>query len=140
VKDWLASIQRTVTISFNYTSNGDWREFLPRGGTAIPYSKGGRVGGPPGAGDVVPAMLTPGEHVLTTDEVQAMGGHRGVEAMRAAALAGATSFARPAMPSPVVSGVGRGSGVTVENLYLEAVNERLDMRQVENELMYMGRV
>jgi uncharacterized protein YoaH (UPF0181 family) len=140
VQSWMSSIQRTVTIAFNYTSNGDWRSFLPRGGAAVPYSEGGPVGGPMGAGDVVPAMLTPGEHVLTTDEVQAMGGHRGVEAMRAAALAGATSFARPAMPYPMVSSGGRGSGWTVENLNIEAVNERLDMRQVQNELQYMGAV
>jgi len=138
VKDWIASIQRTVTISFNYTSNGDWRNFLPRGGASIPYSTGGPVGGPMGAGDVVPAMLTPGEHVLTKAEVKAMGGHHGVEAMRAAALAGSTQFARPAVltPSPVASGFS--SGGTVQNLNIEAVNERLDMRQIRNELMYDG--
>jgi hypothetical protein len=140
VKDWIASIQRTVTISFNYTSNGDWRNFLPRGGVSVPYSTGGPVGGPMGAGDVVPAMLTPGEHVLTKAEVKAMGGHHGVEAMRAAALAGSTQFARPAMPSSTASASGFGTGVTVQNLNIEAINERLDMRQVQNELTYMGAV
>jgi uncharacterized protein YoaH (UPF0181 family) len=136
VQSWIASIQRTVTISFNYTSNGDWHDFLPRGGASVPYSTGGPVGGPVGAGDVVPAMLTPGEHVLTKDEVKAMGGHHGVEALRAAALAGSTAFARPAMPTPAPVASGFGSGVTVQNLNIEAINERLDMRQVSNELKY----
>jgi tape measure domain-containing protein len=140
VKDWIASIQRTVTISFKYTSSGSWQDFLPRGGTVVPYSKGGPVGGPMGAGDVVPAMLTPGEHVLTKDEVQALGGHHGVESLRAAALAGSTQFARSVAPVPSFTSGAVGSGVTVQNLNIEAVNERLDMRQVRNELMYMGAV
>ena len=136
VKEWLASIQRTVTISFDYTSNGDWHDFLPRGGVSVPYSKGGPVGGPMGAGDVVPAMLTPGEHVLTKDEVRALGGHHGVESLRAAALAGSTQFARSVSPTPLMGTSGLGSGVTVQNLNIEAINERLDMRQVSNELKY----
>lgn len=140
VKDWMASIQRTVTISFRYTSSGDWREFLPTGGEVIPYSKGGRVGGPAGAGDVVPAMLTPGEHVLTTAEVQAMGGHDGVEALRAASLAGATRFAQPAIGGSMGAlPQGRG-GIYIDKFQLESVTERFDTRQVQNTLILEGAV
>lgn len=44
---------------------------------------GGVFGGVPGR-DSVPAMLMPGEHVLTTTDVARMGGHGGVYAFRAA--------------------------------------------------------
>ncbi|OMB79288.1 hypothetical protein [Mycolicibacterium conceptionense] len=46
-------------------------------------SGGGVFGGVPGR-DSVPAMLMPGEHVLTTSDVARMGGHGGVYAFRAA--------------------------------------------------------
>lgn len=138
VKDWMASIQRTVTISFKYTSNGDWRDFLPRGGAAVPYSKGGRVGGPIGAGDVVPAVLTPGEHVWTRDEVDAAGGHAALEAMRSAVLAGQTRFAQPAASrSYAVAGASR-PGIHVDNLRVESVGAAFDTRQIENALTYEG--
>lgn len=45
------------------------------------YAVGGGVPGT-GTGDTVPAMLTPGEHVLTTDDVAALGGQKGVYALR----------------------------------------------------------
>lgn len=45
------------------------------------YANGGDVPGQ-GSGDSVPAMLTPGEHVLTTKDVQALGGHGGVYSFR----------------------------------------------------------
>jgi tape measure domain-containing protein len=141
VQAWMDSIQRTVTISFKYTSSGDWHDFLPRGGASIPYSTGGRVGGPLGAGDVIPASLTPGEHVWTRAEVDAAGGHEALEAMRAAVLAGKTRFAVGGSSSAVSHPQVRSSaGVHIENFNLEAVNERLDMRQVRNELMYDGAV
>lgn len=48
------------------------------------FATGGPVyGGVPGR-DSVPALLTPDEHVLTTDDVARMGGHAGVYAFRAA--------------------------------------------------------
>lgn len=48
------------------------------------FATGGPVyGGIPGQ-DSVPALLTPDEHVLTTDDVARMGGHAGVYAFRAA--------------------------------------------------------
>jgi hypothetical protein len=48
----------------------------------LPFAEGGPVPGS-GSGDVVPAMLTPGEHVWTAAEVQAAGGHGALFAMRA---------------------------------------------------------
>lgn len=103
VQSLINSIDKDVKIGIRYQVSGDPRSFMPQGGVAVPYSRGGRVGGPMGAGDVVPAMLTPGEHVWTPDEVQAAGGHAGVEAMRAATLAGATSHARSVTAAPSAS-------------------------------------
>lgn len=102
LKRRIDAIDRTVEISFQYTG------FMPKDGANIPgMSTGGPVEGPFGAGDVVPRMLQPGEHVLTVPEVQAMGGHAGVKAMRAAALAGETAFAQSG------GGIGYGGGVSV---------------------------
>lgn len=105
------------------------------------FATGGRVmGGSRSQGDVVHAWLTPEEHVWTPEEVDAVGGHGAMEAMRAAALSGQTMFAKSA---PVVQSSwspAPSSGVHIENFNLEAVNERLDLRQVRNELMYDGAV
>ncbi|WP_313276778.1 phage tail tape measure protein [Timonella senegalensis] len=50
---------------------------------------GGPIFGPgTGTSDEIPAWLSNGEHVLTAQEVQAMGGHGSVERWRRAALAG----------------------------------------------------
>lgn len=65
------------------------------------YADGGPIrGGVPGR-DSVPALLMPGEHVLTAEEVRRMGGHEGVFRMRAAAGKGLMRFASggPVMPS-----------------------------------------
>jgi hypothetical protein len=48
----------------------------------LPFAAGGPVPGS-GSGDVIPAMLTPGEHVWTAAEVQAAGGHAAMYALRA---------------------------------------------------------
>jgi phage-related protein len=47
---------------------------------SLGFNKGGVV---PGTGntDTVPAMLTPGERILSNDQVTALGGHRGIDAM-----------------------------------------------------------
>lgn len=69
------------------------------------YAVGGGVPGT-GAGDIVPAMLTPGEHVLTTYDVAKMGGQAGVYAFREAlhfAPGGAVptgAVIRPLPPTP----------------------------------------
>lgn len=96
--DQISSLTRLIhnvpsykQVQIDYTRTG----ILPPSGE-MPYSRGGRVGGPLGAGDVVPARLTPGEHVWTRSEVDAAGGHAAIEAMRAAVLAGRTRFASAA--------------------------------------------
>lgn len=58
---------------------------------ALGSTQGFAAGGPvPGAGsgDIVPAMLEPGEHVLTKREVQAAGGHGHILALRKMLLSG----------------------------------------------------
>ena len=47
---------------------------------SLGFNKGGVV---PGSGnkDTVPAMLTPGERILSNQQVAALGGHRGIDAM-----------------------------------------------------------
>lgn len=53
------------------------------------YASGGGVRGAGSSGsDSIPAMLSNGEHVLTADDVKAMGGQKGVYAFRAALQAG----------------------------------------------------
>jgi hypothetical protein len=59
-------------------------------------------GGAPSGTDTVPAMLSPGEHVLTTQDVNAMGGQQGVYDFRAGLHA-------PTGPQPSTAG---GSGAT----------------------------
>lgn len=44
------------------------------------FNKGGVVPGT-GSGDTVPAMLTPGERILSNQQVTQLGGHRGIDAM-----------------------------------------------------------
>lgn len=53
------------------------------------YATGGHVNGPGGV-DNVPAWLTAGEHVLTTEDVKAMGGQAGVYAFRNMLASGAS--------------------------------------------------
>lgn len=53
----------------------------------LPFAEGGPVWGPGGPkADMIPAMLSNGEHVLTAAEVQAMGGHNAVMKWRREAL------------------------------------------------------
>jgi phage-related protein len=47
---------------------------------SLGFNKGGVVPGT-GSGDTVPAMLTPGERILSNSQVSALGGHRGIDAM-----------------------------------------------------------
>lgn len=95
------------------------------------FAIGGRVLGPLGAGDVVPAMLTPGEHVWTPEEVDAVGGHGAMEAMRAAALAGQSAYASSSprsVASPVsVSGPDHFTATAVIDLG-EGVRRVMDVR------------
>ncbi len=63
------------------------------GGGVSGLATGGPVIGPGAKGvDSELRMLAPGEHVLTSDEVDAVGGHSAVEAMRAQMLTGSHSL------------------------------------------------
>lgn len=56
------------------------------------YAKGGAVHGPgTGTSDSIAAWLSDGEHVLTSKEVKALGGHQAVIALRRMALSGGLS-------------------------------------------------
>lgn len=92
----------------------DQHMYLPMGGAPPPrpgFAEGGTLGsqsasagtvprgGAPAGTDTVPAMLSPGEHVLTTQDVNAMGGQQGVYDFRAGLHA----------PQPSTAG---GSGAT----------------------------
>lgn len=66
-----------------------------RTGAVSTLARGGPVGRGFGSRDDVPALLTRGEHVLTTSDVRAMGGHENVFRLREAARAGVLAgFAR----------------------------------------------
>lgn len=75
-------------------------------GTGIrAMADGGPVlGGTPGV-DSVPALLMPNEHVLTVQEVNGLGGHAGVMAMRQAARSGMARFADGGPVNPSASPV-----------------------------------
>ncbi|MGY2060380.1 hypothetical protein ACW9HQ_36420, partial [Nocardia gipuzkoensis] len=60
----------------------------------IGHAGGGPVVGPGGpTDDLIPAMLSNGEHVLTAEEVAELGGHGGVYRLRALARRGQLAFA-----------------------------------------------
>jgi hypothetical protein len=76
------------------------------GGNLFGKADGGPIYGPGGPkSDVIPAMLSRGEHVLTAEDVQALGGQAGVYAMRAALHygiggAGGAPMKPPPIPPP----------------------------------------
>lgn len=72
---------------------------------------GGVTGGTPGR-DSVPAMLMPGEHVLTTREVQQIGGQSAAYRMRALIRRGALRFADggAVLPTPAQSAPAASTG------------------------------
>ncbi len=77
---------------------------------AMPFAKGGPVWGPgTGTSDDIPAMLSNGEHVITAREVQAMGGHNAVLALRRRALQHQAYLAQggPVGDMSKLGGVGR---------------------------------
>jgi len=73
-----------VTVGARVVYPKDWQSY--RAGERM--ATGGQVGDGVGTADDVPAMLMRGEHVWTTREVQAVGGHEAMYRMRKAALAG----------------------------------------------------
>jgi hypothetical protein len=73
-------------------------------GSPVAYADGGAIygKGPKGV-DSVRAVLAPGEHVLTADEVDRMGGQAGVYAMRAAIKSGAAYSSNGSTPTATVT-------------------------------------
>lgn len=91
---------RVITVRTRLDRDG---EHISGSGKQLKFSAGGPVMGPGAKGvDSVPAVLAPGEHVLTASEVDAAGGHAGVERIRAA-LRGEAS-------APVLAGTGAPAG------------------------------
>jgi len=82
----------------------------------IKFASGGKVPGGWGGGDTVPAMLTPGERVLSLSQVDALGGHMGIDKILGLASGGAVPnvqyFASggTAGSGNGLPGVGSGSG------------------------------
>ncbi len=77
---------RLTQSTFEVTLNTTWRI---NGGPKFSKADGGAIYGPGTAtSDSIPAMLSNGEHVWTAAEVQAAGGHSGVERLRKVALSG----------------------------------------------------
>ena len=115
LKQELASMKTrwTVTIRQNFLTFGKPYS------NPNPYNVGGLAeGGPvegPGAKGVDSElrMLAPGEHVLTSREVDAMGGHGAVAAMRAAALANPVINVSAPAPAPQLMRP-TGGGTTVQ--------------------------
>jgi tape measure domain-containing protein len=121
IKARLAEIDRQVTINFEVTGQA------PVGATRLARQHGGPIETGPSGVDRVPALLTRGEHVWTVREVQAAGGHAGVEALRAAVLGHATQFAvGGAVGVPRMRAGGAVAGQTLAggrfsgNLYLDS--------------------
>lgn len=112
VKNMIASVDRTIKIAFQYTSSGNWRNYLPKGGTFVPYADGGPVVGPgTGTSDSIAAALSNGEFVITAQRVRALGGFSGTENL----LRAFTGYAKggPVTQSPSPAAFSRGGPVRV---------------------------
>jgi hypothetical protein len=102
----------------------------------IKMARGGKVPGA-GDGDTVPAMLTPGEHVLTKAEVAAAGGHGVIFALRA--MLGGGSQGGPfgyalggtAYIAPGISPARTGMGDINEPDYKAANKRAADARKAD---------
>ena len=110
---------KTINVVVKYSQTG--RERVDLSGHRIGgyQATGGPVTGPGPKGiDSELRMLAPGEHVLTAREVDAMGGHGAVEAMRAAALAMPSQMTVTA-PAPPVAQLMRPTGGTTSVQIIE---------------------
>jgi cell wall-associated NlpC family hydrolase len=88
----LQKLKDPITGQATLYANGSWRTTVEGRFPGISKAKGGHIPAThPGASrayDSVPAMLRVDEHVLTPEEVDAMGGHGAVYRLRKAALRG----------------------------------------------------
>lgn len=89
-----------ANVTVRVTTKGD--HHIPGVGTSIKgAAHGGPVEGPgPKGVDSVLRMLAPGEHVVPADEVDAAGGHAGMERIRAALRGETSGWTAPAMARP----------------------------------------
>ncbi|MBN0039483.1 phage tail tape measure protein [Cellulosimicrobium cellulans] len=94
--------QKTLTIQARVAADPN---FNPASSPyMIPRAEGGPIPlglGTPGK-DSVPVLAMPGEHMLTVEDVDNLGGHAGVFALRQAAKSGLRGFAQggPVAPTP----------------------------------------
>lgn len=110
-KRWLASVNLDKTstvrqriIAERHTTRGGVREF----------SAGGYVRGAGAKGvDSVPAVLAPGEGVLTSQEVDKVGGAAGLERLRAAIRGDTGSRSAPSAPPATVGSSPASGGLTI---------------------------
>ncbi len=79
-----------------------------------PFASGGQVPGGYGGGDVIPAWLEPGEHVLTKDEVHRAGGHGAIHALRRALGGGGQSAGPGYAQGGMVTRVDVATGAEAE--------------------------
>jgi hypothetical protein len=120
IKAELASMKTnwTITIRQNFLRFG--KPYSGEGvasGNVGGLATGGPVTGPgPKGVDSELRVLAPGEHVLSDAEVDAAGGHRAIEAWRAALRAG-VHVSAPAAPTPMAlpAMAGGGGGTTHYN-------------------------
>jgi hypothetical protein len=99
---------KSVAVNVQYTESGTAvRDRASDAGTSNmvqAHAAGGAIYGKGAKGvDSVPAILAPGEHVLTADEVDRMGGQAGVYAMRAAIKSGAAYSSNGSTPTATVT-------------------------------------
>ncbi|WFE41958.1 hypothetical protein [Micromonospora sp. WMMD998] len=109
---------KDIRIGVYYKSNGDLK--LPGGTQLKGLSGGGPVTGPGAKGvDSQLRVLAPGEHVLTAAEVDAAGGHAGVERLRSVLRGGrgAAGVASGVLSSPAV-----GAAATQQQVIYITVN------------------
>ena len=87
-----------------------------------------------GGGDIIPALLEPGEHVLTKQDVAAMGGHQNVYEMRNALEAGMNPFQTggnvDAHGKPLPVGPQRGDPTSVPLKVWQWIFDKLGMEAV----------
>jgi hypothetical protein len=111
---------KTIDVRTRYTQTGATPTRVGR------FAAGGAIEGPgPKGVDSIPAMLAPGEHVLTAGEVDAIGGQAAMFRLRDAIRSGTVpryaaggTIPRPT-PAPSAAG-SPGGGQFVGDLYLDS--------------------
>lgn len=91
---------KTLYVNVKISNQGE----ILYGGQLSAYADGGEIEGPgTSTSDSVPIMASTGEHMWTAAEVQAAGGHRAVERMRADVLSGGTTQASSTRVMPAAA-------------------------------------